>query len=458
MAGVCNASGFTNNNPNAPQGQQVAFIQGQGSITQAVAFAAAGSYQITVSAAQRGSNTQDFQVLVDGVAVTTFQPTGSSYRTYATTAFTVSAGTHTISLRGLNSAGGDNTAFFDAVSLTALATSTPGGASATRWTVYDGQTPLLDFNASGTVTARYLSVPGAIDELLARQTASGVAWYLDDREGSVKDLITNSGTVLDHVDYTAYGQVQAESAPSQGDRFKYAGMELDAAIGLDYDRARYFDPAAGRFVGRDPSGFASGTTNLYQCVGNNPLNSLDPTGLAAGVLRPGDPGAPTIGQILGNTTIRQQLSWFWKRAAANDGREEGGWVLYNTCSGKFTLTVDGMTQTGVGSKNKGKIYRNGPPSIITPYYTTGTPSSQPTDPSSGPPPGFPVTGPPEPTGSCWFVVAAWHTHPGKPKGLSSRDPGDPIGHPGDFGPIDFPGVPVIVQWGNGPRKIAYEVP
>lgn len=63
------------------------------------------------------------------------------------------------------------------------------GTATTRWTVYDGQTPLLDFNGAGQQTARYLSVPGAIDELLARQTASGVAWYLDDRQESVQDIM-----------------------------------------------------------------------------------------------------------------------------------------------------------------------------------------------------------------------------------------------------------------------------
>ncbi len=224
-------------------------------------------------------------------------PPGPSYRTYATAAFTVSAGTHTISLRGLNSAGGDNTAFFDAVSLTALATSTPGGASATRWTVYDGQTPLLDFNASGTVTARYLSVPGAIDELLARQTASGVAWYLDDREGSVKDLINNAGSVLDHVDYGAYGTVQAESAPAQGDRFKYAGMEYDAAIGANHVQTRWYDPANGRYLSQDTISFEGGDADLYIYVGNGPTDAVDPTGEWITILV----GA-VIGGVIGGVT------------------------------------------------------------------------------------------------------------------------------------------------------------
>ncbi len=272
-----NASGFTNNNPNAPQAQQVAFLQTTGTLTQTITVAVAGSYQLAFAAAQRAGNNQDFQVVVDGTVVGTFRPTGSSYQWYGTGACTVSAGSHTLTFQGLDSVGGDNTAFLDAVSLSGLATPAPTGASAVRWTVYDDQTPLLDFNAAGQLQARYLSVPGAIDELLARQTSSGVAWYLDDRLGSVRDLIDNTGTVIDHIDYTAYGQA-SDSVPTQGDRFKYAGMEFDAAIGLYYDRARFFDPASGRFIDQDPSEFFYGGSNLFEYAYNEPSNLVDGNG------------------------------------------------------------------------------------------------------------------------------------------------------------------------------------
>jgi len=420
-----NNTAFTQGDSPAPEGSQVAFLQDLGSITQAVAGWAAGTYTLSLQAAQRtnyGSSNESFQVLIDGNAVATFNPAGSSYQSFTTASFPLAAGTHTIAFVGTNSHG-DNTAFLDAVTLNALAatpsstgdglsatyfanqdltgstvtrvdptvnfdwgygspdpaipvdhfsarwtgqvlaptggtytfatnsddgsrlwvngqlvvnqwsdhapteasgtimlaagqrysivmesyentggalaqlrwtepggsdaiipqadlfSTTAGGTPTVRWTVYDGQTPLLDFNGSGTLVARYLSVPGAIDELLARQTASGVAWYLDDRQGSVKDLINNAGAVLDHVDYTAYGQVAAESAPAQGDRFKYAGMELDAAINLYYDRRRYFDPAAGRFISPDPSGFSAGDADIYRFGGNEPANVIDPSGL-----------------------------------------------------------------------------------------------------------------------------------------------------------------------------------
>ena len=81
---------------------------------------------------------------------------------------------------------------YDALNRQIAEVDNPNSSATTRRTVYDGQTPLLDFNGSGQQTARYLSIPGAIDELLARQTASGVAWYLDDRLGSVRRRIAKS--------------------------------------------------------------------------------------------------------------------------------------------------------------------------------------------------------------------------------------------------------------------------
>jgi hypothetical protein len=116
-------SGFTSGNPNAPEGSQVAFVQGTGSFSQAVANMGAGTYRVTFQAAQRGNfqaSRQDFRVLVDGVAVGTFTPAGTAYQQLTTAAFTVGAGVHTVTFQGLDSAGGDNTAFLDNVQLLAL--------------------------------------------------------------------------------------------------------------------------------------------------------------------------------------------------------------------------------------------------------------------------------------------------------------------------------------------------
>ncbi|MBY0526198.1 MAG: hypothetical protein K2R98_22580 [Gemmataceae bacterium] len=121
-----NGSGFTSGNPNAPEGTQVGFLQGDASgISQSVTFAA-GNYALSFYAAQRGNyqpdGDQSIAVLVDGTAVGTFVPAGTGYALLTTDAFTVTAGTHTIAFQGLTS--GDSTAFLDQVSVQTVSTVT----------------------------------------------------------------------------------------------------------------------------------------------------------------------------------------------------------------------------------------------------------------------------------------------------------------------------------------------
>src|SRR5205823_3162250 len=90
-------------------------------------FAAAGTYSLNFTAAQRansGLRLQGVRLLVDGVAGAAVTPSDTSYRSYSL-AFTVAAGgSHTLALQGTNTFG-DNTAFLDQVSLTTAAVSQP---------------------------------------------------------------------------------------------------------------------------------------------------------------------------------------------------------------------------------------------------------------------------------------------------------------------------------------------
>ena len=57
------------------------------------------------------------------------------------------------------------------------------------------------------------------------------------------------------------------------------GREADSETGLQYNRARYYDPKVGRWLSQDPLGFAAGDGNLYRYVGNAPTRSGDPSRL-----------------------------------------------------------------------------------------------------------------------------------------------------------------------------------
>ena len=119
---AANGSAFTSANPNAPNGAQVAFLQGSATISQALSgFLPGTSYTVSFSAAQRGSYNnggQTWNVTMGGTSLGSFSPAASatSYATYSAS-FTASAATETLSFVGTDTRGGDNTVLLDNIRL-----------------------------------------------------------------------------------------------------------------------------------------------------------------------------------------------------------------------------------------------------------------------------------------------------------------------------------------------------
>ncbi|WP_199756784.1 S8 family serine peptidase [Tautonia sociabilis] len=133
-AGVtANGTAFTAGNPNAPEGDQVAFLQKTGSVSQTLSIPAnaAGSYRLRFRAAQRGNyqaGAHDFAVLLDGVELARVQPAGTSYEARSL-ALTLPAGAHTLSFVGINSSGGASTSFIDDIVLDRVSSKPPLSAT-----------------------------------------------------------------------------------------------------------------------------------------------------------------------------------------------------------------------------------------------------------------------------------------------------------------------------------------
>src|SRR6185437_16440934 len=62
------------------------------------------------------------------------------------------------------------------------------------------------------------------------------------------------------------------------DALGWKGLQPETGTGLIYMRARWYDPALGRFISEDPAGLAGGI-NPYVFAGDDPINKSDPTGL-----------------------------------------------------------------------------------------------------------------------------------------------------------------------------------
>ena len=144
--------------------------------------------------------------------------------------------------------------------------------------VYAGGQLALVFNGAGQLQEQYLYGPG-VDQVLAVDRGGTVQWLLGDDQGTIRDVVNASGALIDHLVVDPFGVVVSQTNPAAQPRFIYTGQEYDPETGLYQDRARYYDPADGRFISDDPTGFAAGDPNLYRYVGNAAPNATDPSGL-----------------------------------------------------------------------------------------------------------------------------------------------------------------------------------
>ena len=128
------------------------------------------------------------------------------------------------------------------------------------------------------MSVRYLHGP-AVDQVLAQDDLHGnVQWMLADHLGTIHDLINSTGQVVNHLKYDAFGNLITQSNSAVQTRYHFTGREFDSETGLQYNRARYYDMALGRFLSEDPIGFAASEVNLYRYVRNRPNISRDPLG------------------------------------------------------------------------------------------------------------------------------------------------------------------------------------
>ena len=148
--------------------------------------------------------------------------------------------------------------------------------SSTSVYAYDGDNLIEETNAAGAVVARYEQGLN-IDEPLVMLRSATTSYYQADGLGSITSLTNTSGAAAETYSYDSFGNILATTGSSTNS-FKYTGREFDTETSLYYYRARYYDPATGRFLREDPIGFLGGI-NKYDYVSNSAMNFADPSGL-----------------------------------------------------------------------------------------------------------------------------------------------------------------------------------
>jgi RHS repeat-associated protein len=117
-------------------------------------------------------------------------------------------------------------------------------------------------------------------DLLGEEEGTAWAWHLGDGLGSVRQLTDGDGDVTLAQGYTPFG-VLLWSEGSGASAYGFTGEQEDPSAGLVFLRARYYDPATGRFISKDPfPGVTQRPQTLHKFVYvlNNAVNHTDPTG------------------------------------------------------------------------------------------------------------------------------------------------------------------------------------
>ncbi|WHX49762.1 RHS repeat-associated core domain-containing protein [Paenibacillus woosongensis] len=157
------------------------------------------------------------------------------------------------------------------------------GSERTRY-YYDEQAKLIAeadvSNGSPSITYTYIyDLAGRLWSRVDQATGE-VQYYQFNGHGDVVGLVDSAGNQLNSYTYDIWGnpEHEEETVPNI---FRYSGEYWDATTDLQYLRARWYDPNAGRFVSKDSyEGDITNplSQNLYTYVHNNPLIYVDPSG------------------------------------------------------------------------------------------------------------------------------------------------------------------------------------
>ena len=173
-------------------------------------------------------------------------------------------------------------------------------------TLMDGQRAYV-WGANGLAYSVILNAGATASANAAGMTITtdgGLEIYHTDGLGSVRALTDLSGAVAQTYQTDEFGvPVPAGTTGASLQPFQFAGEPRDPETGLYYLRARMYEPTIGRFFQRDPLAGSSArpqSLHRFTYVRNDPVNAIDPSGLA-----------PNKSIIIRNPAAPLACFWTW---------------------------------------------------------------------------------------------------------------------------------------------------
>ena len=148
--------------------------------------------------------------------------------------------------------------------------SSNGTVTSTKNLIWDGMTICEEKNASDAVTKSYFQE--------GVQMSGTNYYYTRDHLGSIREVTGTNGVVVAEYSYDPYG-LQTETSGTATFDFGFTGQYYHQPSTLVLAPYREYSASLGRWTSRDPIGERGGI-NLYGYVGNEPVNLIDPMGLA----------------------------------------------------------------------------------------------------------------------------------------------------------------------------------
>lgn len=148
-----------------------------------------------------------------------------------------------------------------------------------RWLYLDGLNPVVELDDSNAIVRIFVYGTRANVPDYMIQGSSKYRFITDPR-GSLRAVVDSSGTVVQRMEYDAFGNIVSQYLASGFDRvpFGFAGGIYDPETNLVRFGARDYDPVTGRWTAKDPLLFRSGDTSLYRYSQGDPINFVDTDG------------------------------------------------------------------------------------------------------------------------------------------------------------------------------------